>query len=73
MAYMNYASSVEVIRCTLQNPDVKIFKRLVLTCLMLLPQFSFNVNQTLQKACNPWKKQAITFPGDLLHVKYMAL
>ncbi len=45
----------EVIRCTLQIPDVKIFKRL------LLPQFSSNFNQTLQKACIRGKYRLLLF------------
>ncbi len=39
-------------------PDVKIFKRLL---LMLLPQFSFNFNDTLEKTCNPGKYRPLLF------------
>ncbi len=40
---------------------------------MLLPQFSFNFNQTSEKACNPGKIQTITFSGDMPHFKYRYL
>ena len=50
-----------------KTPDVNIFKRL------LVPQFSFNVNQTSDKAYNSGEIQVITFSGDLPNFKYMAL
>ena len=40
-------------------PDVKIFKRQ--RFLMLLLQFSFNFNETLEKACNPGKYRPLLF------------
>ena len=58
LSCLTLLSSVEVTRCTLKIPDVKIFKRLL---LMLLSQFSFNFNENLEKACNPGKYRPLLF------------